>query len=114
MVEKIKFWYNGYSWGGQEKLYAPFDVLLSLSERAFSPFCLGTATPEFLIMIFWIRKYYIPKIENIVASERLIGSFDVDFIEPETLLFQTGYSGDKKNKKGIDGETRISSWLSQF
>ena len=37
------------------------------------------------------KRYYIPEIENIQASDSLIGAFDVDFIEPENLLFQTGY-----------------------
>ena len=103
VIEKIRFWYNGYCWGGQEKLYNPFDVLLFLQKREFGTFWFETATPEFLIKLLLERKYYIPKIENIVASERLLGSFDVDFIEPETLLFQTGYLTIKGIRKGLMG-----------
>ncbi len=33
----------------------------------------------------------MPNLAELVASENLIGSFDVDAIEPENLLFQTGY-----------------------
>jgi len=29
--------------------------------------------------------------ETLEAGEELLGSFDVDHIEPEALLFQTGY-----------------------
>lgn len=32
-----------------------------------------------------------PAIEGIEASESIIGAFEVDFIEPENLLFQAGY-----------------------
>ncbi len=101
VLEEIRFWYNGYSWGGAEKLYNPFDVLLFLSERDFGPFWFKTATPEFLIKLLMERKYYIPKIENLVVGEKLIDSFDIDFIEPETLLFQTGYLTIKKIRRGL-------------
>jgi hypothetical protein len=36
-------------------------------------------------------KYYIPGLERIEVGEELIGSFDVNEIYPENLLFQTGY-----------------------
>ena len=91
IIQKIKSWYNGYSWGGSEKLYNPFDVLLFLQKRKFKSFWFETATPEFLIKLLLKRRYYIPKIENLVVGEELIEAFDVDRIEPETLLFQTGY-----------------------
>ena len=37
------------------------------------------------------RRYYIPSLETVPASEKILGSFDVDHMELETLLFQTGY-----------------------
>ncbi|MFH1096173.1 MAG: hypothetical protein ABH886_01485, partial [Candidatus Desantisbacteria bacterium] len=45
------------------------------------------------------KRYYVPDLEEIRAGESLICAFDVDFIEPEALLFQTGYLTikDKKN-----------------
>ena len=33
--ERIRGWYSGYSWGGEEKVYNPFDVLLLLADRQF-------------------------------------------------------------------------------
>ncbi len=103
IIQKIKYWYNGYSWGGTERLYNPFDVLLFLQKKKFRSFWFSTATPEFLIKLFIERKYYIPKIEKLVVGERLIDSFDIDFIEPETLLFQTGYLTIKEIKEPILG-----------
>ena len=32
---RIREWYNGYSWLGEEKVYNPFDVLLLFSKREF-------------------------------------------------------------------------------
>lgn len=37
------------------------------------------------------RRYSIPSLETVRAGEKILGSFDVDHMEIETLLFQTGY-----------------------
>ncbi|RWX43675.1 PD-(D/E)XK nuclease superfamily protein [Candidatus Electrothrix aarhusensis] len=37
------------------------------------------------------KKMFIPELENLTADEELLSSFDVDYIAPESLLFQTGY-----------------------
>ena len=33
--ERIRGWYSGYSWGCEEKVYNPFDVLLLLADLQF-------------------------------------------------------------------------------
>ena len=86
----IRLWYNGYAWQGQ-KVYNPFSILCYLRNGEFRNYWFETGTPTFLINLFKKRRYYIPCIENIEASESIIGAFDVDFIEPENLLFQAGY-----------------------
>ncbi len=90
-VEEIRTWYNGYSWLGDDKVYNPYDVLLYLDTKEFRNFRFETGTPSFLIKLLQDRHYYIPELENLEVGEELIGSFDVDRIEPETLLFQAGY-----------------------
>lgn len=94
-LEKIKKWYNGYSWLG-ENVYNPFDVLLYLDKTEFRSFWFETGTPSFLVKLLIDSKYYIPDLEEIEVGEELIGSFDVDEIYPENLLFQTGYLTIKK------------------
>ncbi len=89
-LETVKYWYNGYSWLG-DRVYNPFDILLFLREKVFRPYWFETGTPTFLIKLLMEKKYYIPEMENLEAGESLVSSFDVDYIEPEPLLFQTGY-----------------------
>ncbi|GAB6057609.1 ATP-binding protein [Desulfonatronum parangueonense] len=89
-LDEIRRWYNGYSWLG-EKVYNPYSLLSHLRTGLFRNYWFETGTPTFLIELLKKRRYQIPAIENIRASESLIGAFDVDFIEPENLLFQTGY-----------------------
>jgi hypothetical protein len=87
---KIRKWYNGYGWLG-EKVYNPFDALLYLKQKEFRNYWFETGTPSFLVKLLNERRYFIPSLESIRASESIIGSFEVDRLELETLLFQTGY-----------------------
>ncbi|GAB6057607.1 ATP-binding protein [Desulfonatronum parangueonense] len=89
-LDEIRRWYNGYSWLG-EKVYNPYSLLSHLRTGLFRNYWFETGTPTFLIELLKQRRYLIPAIESVRASESLIGAFDVDFIEPENLLFQTGY-----------------------
>lgn len=89
-LQEVRQWYNGYSWLG-EKVYNPFSLLNFLRTGQFRNYWFETGTPTFLIDLLRKKHYNIPALEDIQASESLIGAFDVDFIEPENLLFQTGY-----------------------
>jgi hypothetical protein len=73
------------------EVYNPFDILLYLKSREFRPYWFETGTPTFLIKLLQTGKYYIPALEELTVSEKLLGSFDVGQIEVETLLFQAGY-----------------------
>ncbi|WP_337954084.1 AAA family ATPase [Hydrogenobaculum sp. Y04AAS1] len=88
--EKIKQWYNGYSWLG-ESVYNPFDILLLFSEKRFRAFWFETATPTFLIKMFMKNRYYIPKLDNLEVGDEILSNLDVDNIRVENLLFQLGY-----------------------
>jgi len=88
--EKIKVWYNGYSWLG-ESVYNPFDILLLFSEKRFRAFWFETGTPTFLIKMFMKNRYYIPELENLEVGEEILSNLDVDNIRVENLLFQAGY-----------------------
>jgi hypothetical protein len=100
--EKVKQWYNGYSWLG-ESLYNPFDILLLFDKKMFKPYWFETATPTFLIKMFMKNKYYIPELENLEVGDEILSNLDVDNIRLENLLFQSGYLTIKefKEKYGI-------------
>jgi hypothetical protein len=89
-LNEVRTWYNGYNWLG-EKVYNPFDILLFLDSRQFSNYWFESATPTFLLKLLEARKYPVPELNSLRVGEALLGSFDVDRIEVENLLFQTGY-----------------------
>ncbi len=89
--QKIKKWYNGYKFLGQG-VYNPFDILLFIeNEFEYRNYWFSTATPSFLLKIIEKNNYFLPNLENIVKDEAMLNSFDVDYIELETLMWQTGY-----------------------
>ena len=90
-MEKVKKWYNGYKFLG-EGVYNPFDILLFISKNhTYRNYWFSTATPTFLLKLIEKNNYFLPNLENIVKDERMLNSFDVDYIELETLMWQTGY-----------------------
>ena len=89
--EEIRDWYNGYSWLGEDKVYNPFDILLLFDKRTFGIYWFETGTPTFLVEILLDRGVSSIVLDNMLGSDELLSTFDVDAIVPEALLFQTGY-----------------------
>ena len=99
--EKLKLWYNGYNFLG-ESVYNPFDILLFLESKEFKNYWFETGNPSFLIELMQKNSYNSININKARLTEASLGSFDVDSIELENLLFQTGYLTIKNVKKYND------------
>lgn len=88
---KIARWYNGYKWLG-EGVYNPFDILLFVANGfRYDNYWFSTATPTFLLKLIEKNNYYLPNLEYSIKDKKMLDSFDVDYIEVETLMWQTGY-----------------------
>jgi len=89
--DKIRLWYNGYKWLGMA-VYNPFDILLFISNNyEYANYWFSTGTPTFLLKLIEKNNYFLPNFENIITNRQMLDSFDVDYIELETLMWQTGY-----------------------
>ncbi|MBN8545160.1 MAG: AAA family ATPase [Ignavibacteria bacterium] len=103
LLQKVKFWYNGYSWDGEEKLYNPFSILNFLKNGKFENYWFSTGTPSQLIKFIENSKPGLDLFRNVTANYY---TFDVDSltnISAKNFLFQTGYLTIKE-KKSIKGE----------
>jgi len=89
-LEAIKLWYNGYNFLS-ESVYNPFDILLFLKNKDFRPYWFETGTPTFLIKFLLQKRFNFTSLEHLEAGEEIVESFDIDKLNPITLLFQTGY-----------------------
>ncbi|MDE0101914.1 MAG: AAA family ATPase [Bryobacterales bacterium] len=89
--EQVRHSYNGYHWGGEEKLYNPLDMLLLFRNRKFDSHWYETGTPKFLHHLMVERNLNPLQLENRLVAERRLSRFDVDDIDPRALMFQAGY-----------------------
>jgi hypothetical protein len=89
--EQLKLWYNGYSFLG-EAVYNPFDILLFIrNDHIFRNYWFETGTPTFLVKLMQKNRYFLPDLAKIEVGEEILSSFDLETMQPTTLLFQTGY-----------------------
>ncbi|MBA4455441.1 AAA family ATPase, partial [Cylindrospermopsis raciborskii CS-506_B] len=89
--DKLRLWYNGYSWRG-DSVYNPYDILLFIREgMEYGNYWFETGNPTFLIKLFQTNCYFLPKLEHLEVTEEILKSFEIERINPVTLLFQSGY-----------------------
>ncbi len=96
--DKLKKWYNGYNFRG-DAVYNPYDILLFLREKEYKSFWFESGKPKLLIDLIEKNNYNTININNTKLTHISLSSFDVDSIELENLLFQTGYLTIKHTKE---------------
>jgi hypothetical protein len=104
LLEKIRLWYNGYSWDGQTRLYNPSGILSFLDTRDFQGFWFQTGTPTFVVNKILAQGFF--QIENVETTISFLNQYSLDNIQLISLLFQTGYLTIKE--KSEDGYLVLS------
>ncbi len=90
--DAVRHWYNGYNWTGSQTVYNPYDILLFIGKgRVFRNYWFETGSPTFLVKLFQTNRYFLPNLEHLEVTEEILESFEVERINPVTLLFQSGY-----------------------
>jgi hypothetical protein len=90
--DQVRHWYNGYNWTGSETVYNPYDILLFIGKgQVFRNYWFETGSPTFLVKLFQTNRYFLPNLEHLEVTEEILESFEVERINPVTLLFQSGY-----------------------
>ena len=89
--DEVRKWYKGYHWLGDEKLYNPFGLLLLFRKRNFQPHWSETGSPTLLFRMMMDREVSPMELEHRSADKSQLSRFDVENIDIDALLFQTGY-----------------------
>jgi len=91
-LNNLRDWYNGYRFTKKdERVYNPFSILNVLENREFRNYWFETGTPSFLVNLIKEKDYPIPTIEKLILPEETFTVYDLEMLELEPLLFQTGY-----------------------
>jgi hypothetical protein len=104
ILPDVKRMYNGYAWGGTERVYNPVSVLSFLQEGVFKNFWFSTATPYFLLEVIRLQQKEISDFANAELADIEMDSFILENINIVALLFQTGYLTIKdihKTRSGV-------------
>ncbi|MCP4545351.1 MAG: AAA family ATPase [bacterium] len=92
IVDRLQKHHDGYRFSQNPlQVYNPFSTLKAFREKKFGNYWFETGTPTFLVNLLKERDYSLPQIETLRAPEAIFGSYDIDDLQPEALLFQTGY-----------------------
>lgn len=89
LIERIREWYNGYSWDGVSRVYNPFSILLLFQKLQFGDFWFKSGTPTFLINLLKEQELYM--VDEMRVSGILFDSYDLENMDARALMFQTGY-----------------------
>ena len=91
VTEAILAWYDGYSWDGRTRLLNPFSLLSFFSDKRIGSYWYSTGTPKFLVDMIKKRPESTLSLNKLRITEPLLNAFEIERIEIEPLLFQTGY-----------------------
>ncbi|MDK2922462.1 MAG: hypothetical protein PWR24_2019, partial [Desulfonauticus sp.] len=90
-MEKVKRWYNGYNFL-KDNVYNPFDILQFIAnDYIFDNYWFETGTPSFLIKLIKEKNYFLPNLTNLTVDKKILSSFDIEYMDLEVLLYQSGY-----------------------
>ncbi len=106
LLEKIKFWYNGYSWDAVTSVYNPFSLMSFFQMASFRNYWFSTGTPTFLTQQLKKEQTTAYELTHLSAPETLLASGDIQHVDIVALLFQTGYLTVKAIEELPFGEPR--------
>jgi hypothetical protein len=99
VLDRIRHWYNGFSWDGIHTVYNPFSTLLLFTEKAIRNYWFETGTPTFLVNLIKERNDVKLLLEPSRMNDIEFNSFDPRTLSSKVLMFQTGYLTIKKAEK---------------
>jgi len=101
VLERIKLYYNGYSWDGIEenKVYNPFSIVNFFQSFQFQNYWFETGTPTILVRGARLQYLDLETLGHIEAGSDMLKSANLKEFYSITLLFQAGYLTIKKVEK---------------
>ena len=97
LLDKIKEYYDGFSFDGKTNVYNPFSVLNFFKKSDFSNYWYVSGSPSFLCNYLQNHRIKNPdKYEGINVSKNFADKRGIESASVESFLFQAGYLTIKK------------------
>ena len=93
LLPKIKVWYDGYKFHEEaQNVYNPVSLAEFFQKRfKFDNYWFSTGTPSFLMELVKKTRFDFSDVLSKPVSSMAFNAFEIDRIDPLTLLLQTGY-----------------------
>ena len=93
LLPKIKLWYDGYKFHEEaQNVYNPVSLAEFFQKRfKFDNYWFSTGTPSFLMELVKKTRFTFDDVLSKPVSSMAFNAFEIDKIDPLTLLLQTGY-----------------------
>ena len=99
LLDKIKGYYDGFSFDGKMRVYNPFSVLNFFSDSNFENYWYDSGMPSFLAK--YLKKHGINSPKSYINKEISVestNSREIEVATVESFLLQTGYLTIKKRE----------------
>jgi hypothetical protein len=91
LLDRIRYWYNGYTWDGKTAIYNPFSTLRFFDLKWFDSYWFDTGTPTFMIDIIQRHNTANAVLDPFVVDSSIFKGYEPEDLDEVPLLFQTGY-----------------------
>ena len=93
LLPKIRSWYDGYLFHADaQNVYNPVSLAEFFTKRCeFNNYWFSTGTPSFLIELVRKTRFDFGNVLSKPVSSMAFNAFEIDKLDPLTLLLQTGY-----------------------
>ena len=99
LIEKMRKYYNGFSFDGITKLYNPFSTLEFLGEKNFFSFWIDTGSTSMIAKYLKNKKLTVEEFRNFKISMDFAKSpGEIETTPPHGFLYQAGYLSLRKDE----------------
>ena len=95
IMDKIRYWYNGFSWNAIDFVYNPFSFMHLMDKLAFKNYWFESGTPSFLVRLINAEFRYI--IKDVQVNSSIYNWHDLKNLDYISIMLQTGYLTFKKH-----------------
>ena len=89
IVEKVRFWYNGFSWDAKNFVYNPFSTMLLMQHQVFNNYWFESGTPTFLVNLIQSDIKY--DFRNMQVDSSIYSWHNLRNLDYISIMLQTGY-----------------------
>ena len=104
LTDKIRKYYDGFSFDGVTRLYNPFSILNFFFDGTFKNYWYTSGSPTFIVK--YMKEHQISDPEgyrHIEVSSDFADTHEIEYSTPESFLYQSGYLTIEKS----NGDTLI-------